>query len=75
MKKSLAHLPEHKQKELEMIKDIVLEKIEDVRMIVLFGSYARGNWVEDIHTEGHTTPGSSPKCRRNSSKYLAASAH
>ena len=24
-------------------------------MIVLFGSYARGNWVEDIHTEGHTT--------------------
>jgi HEPN domain-containing protein/predicted nucleotidyltransferase len=24
-------------------------------MLVLFGSYARGNWVEDIHTEGHTT--------------------
>ena len=55
MKKTLAHLPEHKQKELEMIKDIILEKIEDVRMIVLFGSYARGEWVEDIHTEGHTT--------------------
>ena len=24
-------------------------------MLVLFGSYARGNWVEDVHTEGHTT--------------------
>jgi len=24
-------------------------------MIILFGSYARGNWVEDIYTEGHNT--------------------
>jgi len=55
MKNSLSHLPKHKQDELELIKDIVLEKIPDVRMLVLFGSYARGNWVEDIHTEGHTT--------------------
>jgi len=55
MKKSLAHLPKEKQNELELIKDIILEKIPDVRMIVLFGSYARGNWVEDTHTEGHTT--------------------
>ena len=55
MKKSLAHLPQHKRDELELIKDIILDKIPDVRMIVLFGSYARGNWVEDIHTEGDTT--------------------
>jgi HEPN domain-containing protein/predicted nucleotidyltransferase len=55
MKNSLSHLPDHKQAELELIKDIVLEKIPDVRMLVLFGSYARGNWVEDTHTEGHTT--------------------
>jgi len=55
MKKTLAHLPEYKCKELELITDIILEKIPDVRMIVLFGSYARGDWVEDIHTEGHTT--------------------
>ena len=55
MKESLAHLPEHKQAELMLIKDIILEKIPDVRMLVLFGSYARGDWVEDIHTEGHTT--------------------
>ena len=51
MNKSLEHLPEHKQIELEIIKDIILEKIPDVRMIILFGSYARGNWVEDTHTE------------------------
>jgi len=55
MKKSLKHLPQHKLNELELIKDIILDKIPDVRMIVLFGSYARGQAVEDIHTEGHTT--------------------
>jgi predicted nucleotidyltransferase/HEPN domain-containing protein len=55
MKKSLSHLPEYKRDELELIKNIILEKIPDVRMLVLFGSYARGSWVEDIHTEGHTT--------------------
>ncbi len=55
MEKYLAHLPKHKQTELMLIKDIILEKIPDVRMLVLFGSYARGDWVEDIHTEGHTT--------------------
>ena len=46
MKKSLVHLPQHKQDELELIKDIILEKIPDVRMIVLFGSYARGEDAE-----------------------------
>ena len=55
MKNSLAHLPEDKQKELELIRDVILEKIPDVRMIVLFGSYARGQQVDDIHTEGYVT--------------------
>ncbi|MHC4739628.1 MAG: nucleotidyltransferase domain-containing protein, partial [Planctomycetota bacterium] len=48
MKKSLDHLPKQKQDELEIIRDIILEKVPDVRMIVLFGSYARGQAVEDI---------------------------
>ena len=47
MKKTLSHLPEYKRKELELIRDIILEKIPDVRMIILFGSYARGEAVED----------------------------
>lgn len=55
MKKSLTHLPEHKQNELELIKDIILDKIPGVRLIILFGSYARDEWVEDTHLEGHVT--------------------
>ncbi|NIA17357.1 MAG: HEPN domain-containing protein [Planctomycetes bacterium] len=55
MKNSLEHLPQHKQAELEIIRDIILEKIPDLRMIILFGSYARGNWVEDTHIEGNAT--------------------
>lgn len=55
MKTLLKHLPKHKQDELGIIRDIILEKIPDVRMIILFGSYARGNWVEDTHMEGYIT--------------------
>ncbi len=55
MKKSLSNLPKRKQAELKLITNIILQKVPDVRMVVLFGSYARGNWVKDIHTEGHTT--------------------
>ncbi len=51
MKELISHLPEHKRAELELIKDAILEKIPDVRMIILFGSYARGDWVEDTHIE------------------------
>ena len=55
MNKTLDHLPKHKQEELGLIKGCILDNIPDVRMIVLFGSYARGDYVEDVHTEGHTT--------------------
>ena len=54
MKKSLAHLPKHKQEELKEITRVIKENAE-VEMIILFGSYARGNWVEDIYKEGHIT--------------------
>jgi HEPN domain-containing protein/predicted nucleotidyltransferase len=54
MKKSLAHLPKHKQEELKEITRVIKE-IAEVEMIILFGSYARGNWVEDIYKEGHIT--------------------
>ncbi len=55
MSKSLEHLPKHKREELDVIRDIILEVIPDVRMIILFGSYARGTWVEDTHIEEHVT--------------------
>lgn len=55
MKTDLSHLPQHKQDELNTICDIILEHTPDVRMIILFGSYARGNWVEDTQIEDGAT--------------------
>ncbi len=54
MKRSLAHLPKHKQEELKEITRVIKENAE-VEIIILFGSYARGDWVEDIYKEGHIT--------------------
>ena len=53
MKKSLAHLPKHKQDELMLIKDTILKEFPNAQMIILFGSYARGNWVEETCKQGH----------------------
>ncbi len=49
MKTSLKHLPEFKQKELETIVQVILENSSSKKtgMIILFGSHARGDWVED----------------------------
>lgn len=46
MKTSLFHLPSHKQEELRIISDAILTRVP-AEMIILFGSYARGEWVED----------------------------
>jgi predicted nucleotidyltransferase len=46
MKKSLAHLPEAKQAEIIGIAGIIREVINP-EMIILFGSYAKGTYVED----------------------------
>lgn len=46
MKKALSHLPEHKQLDLREIADIILDTAAP-EMIILFGSHARGDWVED----------------------------
>ncbi|WDE03531.1 HEPN domain-containing protein [Thalassomonas viridans] len=47
MKTSIAHLPEHKQQELQRAVEIIREEI-DLELLILFGSYARGDWVEDL---------------------------
>lgn len=61
MRTSLDHLPASKQRELQRIQAILFEEFEDaVRLatsakkkagrilrIILFGSFARGTWVED----------------------------
>ncbi|MCE6990190.1 HEPN domain-containing protein [Dyadobacter sp. CY323] len=52
MKTTLSHLPEDKQEELEYLTKTIIEKVP-AEMIILFGSHARGDWVEDYqqHTE------------------------
>jgi HEPN domain-containing protein/predicted nucleotidyltransferase len=47
MRTGLDHLPQHKRKQIEAIAALV-QASAPVEMIVLFGSYARGDWVEDL---------------------------
>ena len=54
LKTSLAHLPPNKQKELAAIQEIIRKHVP-AEMIILFGSYARGDWVEDSYREDGTT--------------------
>jgi predicted nucleotidyltransferase/HEPN domain-containing protein len=46
MKSTLTHLPQTKQDQLKALTHIILDKVP-AEMIILFGSYARGDWVED----------------------------
>lgn len=46
----LAHIPEEKQTELNHLTRL-LANCKDVEMVILFGSYARGTFVEDSYTE------------------------
>ena len=55
MKKSLIHLPQYKRDELKRIVKIIRRQFPSAHMIILFGSYARGQWVEDKYTDAHIT--------------------
>lgn len=46
MKTSLSHLPEDKQHEIHRIAEIIREVVNP-EMIILFGSYAKGTYVEN----------------------------
>ena len=64
MRTELDHLPAAKQRELERVKAIIFEEFEDalalatqgwkkkgrIEKIILYGSYARGGWVDEPHT-------------------------
>ena len=52
MKKSLAHLPQLKQDEVERMAMKIRSLCEDVQMVILFGSYARGDWKDGPHEQG-----------------------
>jgi predicted nucleotidyltransferase/HEPN domain-containing protein len=64
MRTDLDHLPPAKQRELERVVQILFEEFEEARgvatqdwkkkgrilKIILYGSYARGGWVDEPHT-------------------------
>jgi predicted nucleotidyltransferase/HEPN domain-containing protein len=52
MKTSLRNLSKRKRDELRIIKDMICE-IDGVEQIILFGSYARGDWVEELGQNGY----------------------
>jgi uncharacterized protein len=55
LKTSLEHLPEHIQSELQRIAQTIINLVKP-EMVVLFGSYARGNYVEQHrYTENNIT--------------------
>ncbi|MFC0185540.1 HEPN domain-containing protein [Pseudarcicella hirudinis] len=54
MKTSFAHLPTDKQQELSAVLDAILQVAKPV-MVILFGSYSRGDWVDDRYVENEIT--------------------
>lgn len=64
MKTELDHLPPQKQRELERVVQVIFEEFDDafalarhewkkagrILKIILYGSYARGTWVDEPHT-------------------------
>jgi predicted nucleotidyltransferase/HEPN domain-containing protein len=64
MRRALDHLPSGKQRELERVVQIVFEEFADalalstqqwkrkgrIQKVILYGSYARGGWVDEPHT-------------------------
>jgi uncharacterized protein len=64
MRTDLDHLPAAKQRELDHVRVIIFEEFEDalilakhewkkkgrIEKIILYGSYARGGWVDEPHT-------------------------
>ena len=45
MKKSIKRLPKRTQAELAVLQEVILSNLSNVRMIILYGSYARGKYV------------------------------
>lgn len=47
----LSYLPDHKQVELQKILTAI-QKVVSAEIVILFGSYARNQWVEDKYDDG-----------------------
>jgi hypothetical protein len=51
VKTSLDHLPPKKQRQLVALAELIRREAE-VEMVILFGSHAWGDWVEDASDTG-----------------------
>ncbi len=51
MKTDLTFLPTYKQAELNLIVKALIPRWSEIEFIILFGSYARNNWIEDKYEE------------------------
>src|ERR1700738_4636780 len=51
MQTSFTNMPPHKQQELAKIVELIRAHSE-VEMLILFGSYARGDWREKLSDDG-----------------------
>jgi HEPN domain-containing protein len=51
MKDTITHLPANKQNDIKEILQIIMEEANPER-VILFGSHATNNWVEDEYKEG-----------------------
>ena len=70
MRTDLDHLPPAKQRELERVLEVLFAGFEEatslatqawkkkgrILKVVLYGSYARGGWVDEPHTAKATSP-------------------
>jgi uncharacterized protein len=52
MKTDLTFLPNNKQAELAQITSIITQAVP-AEMVILFGSYARNEWVEEKYNDEH----------------------
>ncbi|MFT4224311.1 HEPN domain-containing protein [Dysgonomonas sp.] len=46
MKKSISHLPKHRQDDIKYLVSKIKERIPQAEMVILYGSYATGKYVE-----------------------------
>jgi uncharacterized protein len=53
LKTGIDHLAAEKQSEIREITDVIRQRFP-AEMIILFGSFARGDWVDDRYTENGT---------------------
>lgn len=55
MKTDYSFLPAGKQAEIRHIIKALVPRFSEIEMIILFGSYARNKWIEDVYVENTIT--------------------